>query len=76
MEQQALLTNLMKAYDHSYTQNTFYDRLPYERDYDRCNARPMGMISGNIIKFYRYKIEEEPAKIDSGAIVVDAVELE
>lgn len=36
--------------------NTFYNNLPYKKDYDLCNWRPLRVYSGNVIKFYQYQI--------------------
>ena len=33
---------------------TMYDNLPYQRDSDYCNAEKLGLISGQVIKFYLY----------------------
>ncbi|MCR4604684.1 MAG: hypothetical protein K5639_01655 [Eubacterium sp.] len=36
----------------------FYNSLPYERNYDLCNTIPIAPYSGNIIKFYQYRLAE------------------
>lgn len=38
--------------------NSFYNNLPYVKDYDLCNWRPLRMLSGNIIKFYQYRLDK------------------
>ena len=38
--------------------NAFYNNLPYVKDYDLCNWRPLRMLSGNIIKFYQYRLDK------------------
>lgn len=38
--------------------NSFYNNLPYVKDYDLCNWRPLRMFSGNIIKFYQYRLDK------------------
>ncbi len=35
----------------------FYDNLPYKRDYNLCNWKPLQMFSGNIIKYYQYQLK-------------------
>lgn len=32
-----------------------YDKLPYIRDVNLCNQETICLVSGNIIKYYRYK---------------------
>jgi hypothetical protein len=34
---------------------TFYNNLPYKRNYDQCNSSHVMMESGNIYKFYTCK---------------------
>ena len=47
------------TFDHKYeAASMFYDKLPYVRDYDLCNWKPLRLFSGNIIKFYQYKLEK------------------
>jgi hypothetical protein len=44
-------------YDFSMEENiTMYDKMPYIRDVNICNRDTIGLFSGNIIKFYCYKI--------------------
>ena len=38
--------------------SSFYNNLPYVKDYDLCNWRPLRMNSGNIIKFYQYRLDK------------------
>lgn len=46
-------------YDRNLEQDfSMYDRLPYNRDISLCNYDTLGLISGNIIKYYRYKLVE------------------
>lgn len=42
----------------------FYAHLPYVKDYDLCNWRPLRMHSGNIIKARQCKVNP-PVIIDS-----------
>ncbi len=35
-----------------------YDRMPYIRDIEICRNEHIGMISGNIIKYYRCRITQ------------------
>lgn len=32
---------------------SMYDKLPYKRNYDACNAEHIRMESGNVLKYYR-----------------------
>lgn len=32
---------------------SMYDKLPYKRDSDRCNAGAITLCTGNILKYYR-----------------------
>ena len=50
----ALMTYEKGGGDH----DMFYYNLPYEKDYDLCNWRPMRLYSGNIIKYYQYKLDQ------------------
>ena len=50
----ALLTYDSKAR----TNDMFYYSLPYERNYDLCNSIPLDPISGNVIKFYQYRLAD------------------
>lgn len=46
-------------YDSSLEENiNMYDNMPYHRDINYCNQDNLGLISGNIIKFYRCKLVE------------------
>ena len=43
-----------RPYDASLENNlSMYDKLPYKRDIDLCNASSIAMESGNLIKYYR-----------------------
>jgi hypothetical protein len=37
---------------------TMYDKIPYERDITLSGTDTLTLISGNIIKYYRYKIND------------------
>ncbi len=59
MTQQEIFTRSLMTYDKGGdTHDGFYYRLPYVKDYDLCNWRPMRMFSGNIIKFYQYRLDK------------------
>ena len=59
MNAQELFVKSLANYDHSYSTNdTFYYNLPYKKDFDLCNWKPMRMYSGNIIKFYQYHLDK------------------
>lgn len=54
-----LFKKMLKTFDHKYESATlFYDNLPYVRDYDLCNWTPLRMFSGNVIKYYQYKMDK------------------
>ena len=36
----------------------FYYSLPYERNYDLTRSIPLAPVSGNVIKFYQYRIDK------------------
>ena len=38
--------------------NAFYNNLPYKKDFDLCNWNPLRIYSGNIIKFYQYRLDK------------------
>lgn len=47
------------TYDTSYGSNdSFYNNLPYVKDYDLCNWTPLRMFSGNVIKYYQYSMDK------------------
>lgn len=59
MTPQELFAKSLVNYDRSYSNNdSFYYKLPYKKDFDLCNWKPMRIFSGNIIKFYQYKLEK------------------
>ncbi|QHQ62623.1 hypothetical protein Ana3638_19090 [Anaerocolumna sedimenticola] len=37
---------------------TMYDKMPYKRDITICGPETLVLISGNIVKYYRYKVVE------------------
>ena len=39
-----------------------YDTMPYQCDRDRCHTK-IAINSGNMVKYYEYKIEDEKAII-------------
>ena len=59
MRWQELFAKSLVTYDRSYSTNdSFYYKLPYKKDFDLCNWTPMRMYSGNIIKFYQYTLDK------------------
>lgn len=59
MTAQEIFTKTLSTYDHSYGKNdSFYYSLPYKKDFDLCNWRPLRMYSGNVIKFYQYRMKK------------------
>ncbi|HAP21814.1 MAG TPA: hypothetical protein DCR27_11130 [Lachnospiraceae bacterium] len=38
--------------------DAFYYSLPYVKDFDLCNWQPLRMFSGNVIKYYQYKLDK------------------
>lgn len=60
-----ILGPLITMYDKTLEENlSMYDKMPYKRDDTLCNRSSVRLISGNIIKYYRYKIIE-PYMLDS-----------
>lgn len=43
-------------YEHLMEANNMYDKLPYKRDIGLCGPDSIGLISGHIIKCFRYKL--------------------
>lgn len=59
MTPQEIFAKTLSTYDKTYSTNdAFYYKLPYQKDYDLCNWRPLRMYSGNVIKFYQYRIQQ------------------
>lgn len=55
-----------KPYDTSLEDNiSMYDKLPYKRDEDLCNVSTLGLVSGNLVKFYRCGDSQEEKAIDN-----------
>lgn len=42
-----------------------YDKLPYQRDYDLCNASTLALYSGHIIKYYLCNNKEDGFPVDN-----------
>ncbi len=38
------------------TNATMYDKLPYKRDIALCGPDSLVLVSGNVIKYYRYNL--------------------
>lgn len=59
MDAMELFAKGLMTYDKNYTTNdSFYYKLPYIRDYDLCNTVGVRLFSGNIVKFYQYKMDK------------------
>lgn len=62
---QRIIYKELSLYDRaSDGHDEFYAHLPYVKDYDLCNWRPLRMHSGNIIKARQCKVNP-PVIIDS-----------
>lgn len=58
-DQKPLQFSKLAPYDASKDVNmTMYDRLPYVRNHDACNAEHIAMVSGNILKYYRLQVTD------------------
>lgn len=54
-----------QPYDATLEENmSMYDKLPYKRNEDMCNASTIALVSGNLVKFYRCNYQE-PREIDT-----------
>lgn len=52
-------TKKLNPYDSALEDNlSMYDKLPYQRDANLCNRDSLGLVSGNILKNYRCKMNE------------------
>ena len=59
MEKTELFKKELIAFETGEDKHTmFYYNLPYQRDYDLCNWKPLRMFSGNVLKFYQYNVEK------------------
>ncbi len=53
------LASKLTMYDNSLDYLiTFYDNLPYVRNWDYCNEHTLGLISGNVVKFFQYTLDD------------------
>lgn len=53
-----------QPYDATLEENmSMYDKLPYKRNIDMCNASTLALESGNLVKYYRCSQAEEPVEI-------------
>lgn len=56
-------------YDYTLEEKiSMYDLMPYNRDNTLCNGDTLGLISGNIIKYYRCKLVETVSIITNNII--------
>ena len=59
VKDEELFKKMLMTFDRKYeAASVFYDNLQYVRDYDLCNWTPLRMVSGNIIKYYQYKLDK------------------
>ena len=71
MDALQLFQKAMLTYDNKgRTNEMFYYSLPYERNYDLCNTIPIAPVSGNVIKFYQYRLKD-PVIIYTDAVDTD-----
>lgn len=62
---QSKFSVVKQPYDSTLEENmSMYDKLPYKRNADMCNASTLALVSGNLIKFYRCNYHE-PREIDT-----------
>ncbi len=55
-----------RPYDKTLEYNiSMYDKLPYKRDSERCNASTLALVSGNLVKYYYCKPNMEPKEVDT-----------
>ncbi len=55
-----------RPYDTSLENNSsMYDKLPYQRNTDLCNASTIQLNSGNLLKYYRCYGGEEAREINT-----------
>lgn len=53
-----------QPYDKTLEENmSMYDKLPYKRDADMCNASTLCLNSGNLLKYYRCQQQMEAIEI-------------
>ena len=71
-----LFSKELLAYDSHVGQNDmFYYSLPSERNYELTNSIPLTPVSGNVIKFYQYRIDK-PVVIFTDVVDTFAEEIE
>ncbi len=71
-----LFSKEMLAYDsHVGHNDMFYYSLPYERNYELTNSIPIAPVSGNVIKFYQYRMDK-PVIIFTDVVDTTAEEAE
>lgn len=55
-----------QPYDTKLEENiSMYDKLPYQRNIDLCNASTLALNSGNLVKYYRCANAPEAKEIDT-----------
>ena len=67
--------NLLTYDSHVGQNDMFYYSLPYERNYELTNSIPLTQVSGNVIKFYQYRIDK-PVVIFTDVVDTTAEALE
>ena len=72
----SLFSKELLAYDsHVGKNDMFYYSLPYERNYALTTSIPIAPVSGNIIKFYQYRVDK-PDMIFTDVVDTTAEELD
>lgn len=60
----------IRTYDRSLDDKlNMYDNMPYKRDDNLCNRSTVKLISGNVIKYYRYKLSGDYVRIPRDSIL-------
>ena len=71
----SLFSKELLSYDtHVGKNDMFYYNLPYERNYALTTSIPIAPVSGNIIKFYQYRVEK-PVVIFTDVVDTTAEEM-
>ncbi|MFU0826771.1 MAG: DUF4258 domain-containing protein [Lachnoclostridium sp.] len=54
-------------YEEMVQECSIYDNMPYHRDINLCGPDKIGLVSGNVIKYYSYKLTDtfkvDPSKM-------------
>ncbi|HEX3020862.1 MAG TPA: hypothetical protein VHP81_00525 [Lachnospiraceae bacterium] len=58
MEEEKKKTHLRPFDTTLFDDLSMYDKMPYKSSYDFCNKGTIGLRSGNLLKYYRVKVNE------------------